>query len=364
MKQLNTFLTIGKAILLVLLIVYVGSLVDFIFEPLKSLTGVILIPVLLAVFFYYLLRPLLPLMERWKIKRWRMKRTQAILLIYLVLGVLVFGFFGGVWPPLKSQLLTLVQNAPQLFEAVNEKITDLEHSGFFTKLFPEDFSLLSQLNDYLSQGFTLLTSYVTGLFSAVSNLAIILFTFPILLFYMLKEGDKFGKAFVKMVPGRFRERAGMITGEIDGALSNYIVSRVIVNLALGVLMYLGFLIIGLPYALVLTLIAFIMNFIPFFGAIISSIPIVIIGLTVSPMVGLWSLIIILLAQQIQDNIITPLVFGKSLDIHPITTTVLVLGVGNFFGIIGMLIIIPVYMVIKIISRHTYQLFLKEKWEGL
>lgn len=82
------------------------------------------------------------------------------------------------------------------------------------------------------------------------------------------------------------------------------------------------------------------------------------------MVGLWSLIIILLAQQIQDNIITPLVFGKSLDIHPITTTVLVLGVGNFFGIIGMLIIIPVYMVIKIISRHTYQLFLKEKWEGL
>lgn len=95
MKQLNKFLTIGKAILLVLLIVYVGSLVDFIFEPFKSLTGVILIPVLLAVFFYYLLRPLLPLMERWKIKRWTLKRMQAILLIYLVLGVLLIGFLAG-----------------------------------------------------------------------------------------------------------------------------------------------------------------------------------------------------------------------------------------------------------------------------
>lgn len=89
-------------------------------------------------------------------------------------------------------------------------------------------------------------------------------------------------------------------------------------------MYFGFLLIGLPYALVLTLIAVIMNFIPYFGAIISSVPIVIVGLVESPAVGLWALVIILLAQQVQDNIISPLVFGKSLDIHPITTTVLVL----------------------------------------
>lgn len=359
MKQLNKFLTIGKAIFLVLAIIYVGSLVDFIFKPLKSLTGVILIPLLLAVFFYYLLRPLVPLLEKRKLKR-----TPAILLIYLFFAILVMAFFGGVWPPLKAQLMTLVQNAPQLFTLVNEKVLELAKSGIFSKILPENFSLLSQLNEYLSTGFTLITSYVTGLFSAVSNLAIIIFTFPIMLFYMLKEGDKFGKVIVKAVPKRFRERTHTITGEIDAAVSSYIVSRVVVNLALGVLMYLGFLVAGLPYALVLTLIAVVMNFIPYFGAILSSIPIVIIGLTVSPAVGLWSLVIILLAQQIQDNIISPLVFGKSLDIHPITTTVLVLGVGNLFGIIGMLIIIPVYMVIKILAKHMYLLFFKERWEGL
>ncbi|MEK4064217.1 MULTISPECIES: AI-2E family transporter [Paenibacillus] len=359
MKNVNKFLTIGKAILLVLAIIYVGSLVDFIFKPFKALTGVILIPMLLAVFFYYILRPLIPLLEKWKLKR-----TPAILLIYLFLFIIVMAFFGGVWPPLKSQLINLVQNAPHLFNLLNDKIVELEKTGVFSKIFPEDFSLLSQLNEYLNKGFTLLTSYVTGLFSAVSNLAIILFTFPILLFYMLKEGDKFGKIIVRAVPKRSREKISTITKEIDAALSSYIVSRVVVNLALGVLMYFGFLLIGLPYALVLTLIAVIMNFIPYFGAIISSVPIVIVGLVESPAVGLWALVIILLAQQVQDNIISPLVFGKSLDIHPITTTVLVLGVGNFFGFIGMLIIIPVYMVIKIISKHTYHLFFKEKWEGL
>ena len=76
-------------------------------------------------------------------------------------------------------------------------------------------------------------------------------------------------------------------------------------------MYIGFLIIGLPYALLLTVVAVIMNFVPFIGAIVSSIPIVIIGLIQSPSVAIWSLIIILVAQQIQDNLVAPYVFGKS-----------------------------------------------------
>lgn len=359
MKQLAKFLTIGKAILLILVIIYVGSLVDFIFEPLKSLTGMILIPLLLSAFFYYLLRPLVSLLEKK-----RLHRTPAILLIYVVVAMLFLAFWGGVWPPLKAQLMNMVNNAPALFNLLDAKVRELEQSGFLAKIFPGDSGLLSHLTEYLNKGFTLLTNYVSGLFSAVSNVAIVLFTFPILLFYMLKEGEQFGRLIIKIFPFRFRNRARTIMKEIDAALNSYILSRVMVNIALGMLMYLGFLLIGLPYALVLTLVAVIMNFIPYFGAIISSIPIVIFGLIESPSVGIWALVIILLAQQVQDNIIQPLIFGKSLDIHPITTTVLVLGVGNLFGIIGMLIIIPVYTVMKIVAKHIYHVFLKEKWEGL
>lgn len=135
------------------------------------------------------------------------------------------------------------------------------------------------------------------------------------------------------------------------------------NLALGVLMYIGFLIIGLPYALLLTVIAVIMNFVPFIGAILSSVPIVIMGLVVSPSVAIWSLIIILVAQQIQDNLVAPYVFGKKLDIHPLTTIILVLGAGDLGGIIAILIIIPVYMIVKIILVRIYQLFFKDKWQN-
>jgi predicted PurR-regulated permease PerM len=69
------------------------------------------------------------------------------------------------------------------------------------------------------------------------------------------------------------------------------------------------------------------------------------------------------AQQIQDNLVAPYVFGKKLDIHPLTTIILVLGAGDLGGIIAILIIIPVYMIVKIILVRIYQLFFKDKWQN-
>ena len=129
-------------------------------------------------------------------------------------------------------------------------------------------------------------------------------------------------------------------------------------------MYIGFLIIDLPYALLLTTIAVIANFIPFVGAIVSSIPIVIVGLVNSPSTAIWALVIILVAQQIQDNFIAPYIFGKQLNIHPLTTIIVVLAAGKIGGIIAMIIIIPAYLIIKVIATKVYSLFLKEKWESL
>ncbi|MDU5951004.1 MAG: AI-2E family transporter, partial [Paenibacillus macerans] len=187
-----------------------------------------------------------------------------------------------------------------------------------------------------------------------------LFTFPIILYYLLKDGQRFGVTLAKMFPRRYRGEALRTVREIDNVLNNYIVGRVIVNVALGILMLIGFWILGLPYALLLTVIAVIMNFVPIFGAIISAIPIVLIGLIESPYVGIWSLVIILAAQQIQDNLISPYVFGKTLDIHPVTTILLILGSGKIFGIIGMLLIVPIYMILKILWKKLFRLLIKQQ----
>ncbi|SEK31241.1 AI-2E family transporter [Paenibacillus sp. OK003] len=358
MFKVNSFVRFSIALALILINIYLLSRVSFIFQPLVTMITVITVPMMLSVFFYYLLRPLVNYMEKKKLNR-----TLSILLIYLVFGILFALFIIGLWPSLREQLINLVENAPNLINSLSLQLKELEQNGAIKALFPEGSTPFSQITEYINKGFTFVTNYVSGFFSLISSFAIVLFTFPIILFYMLKQGEKFGRKLVHIAPKRFQKDSRDVVLEIDQALSGFIVGRVLVNLALGVLMYIGFLIIGLPYALLLTVIAVIMNFVPFIGAILSSVPIVIMGLVVSPSVAIWSLIIILVAQQIQDNLVAPYVFGKKLDIHPLTTIILVLGAGDLGGIIAILIIIPVYMIVKIILVRIYQLFFKDKWQN-
>lgn len=355
MKRLNAFIRICIAVLLVLGIIYLSSLVPFIFTPLLSFLSIMITPILLSGFFYYLLRPLIDFLER---KKWN--RTLSVLLIYAISAVLIMLFFIGVWPSLKTQLQNLVHNAPYLFNAMNTQLDELSNNEWLSSWLPADIDISGQITEFLNNGFIVVKNSVSGLFTFVSDFAIVLFTFPIFLFYMLKEGGKFNNSLVRLFPARYREDGRSILGDIDQALSGFIVGRVIVNVALGVLMYIGFLIIGLPYALLLTLIAVIMNFIPFIGAILSSIPIVIIGLIESPATAIWSLIIILVSQQIQDNLIAPYVFGKKLAIHPLTTIILVLVGGDIAGIVGFLLVIPVYVIVKIVAVKMYELYKKTR----
>ncbi len=356
--SMNKFYKICIGIILMLIIVYLGSHVSFIFKPIISLFSLlIIVPVLIAGFFYYLLRPAVNFLEKKKINR-----SLSVLFLYVVIAFMLAGFVWGVWPSLSKQIIALQENAPSLFTALGNQLEQLKNTTFLSNLFPEDSNRTDQITEFLNKGFSFLTNYMSSLVSFFSNFAIILFTFPIFLFFMLKEGGKFGQRIVSFLPKRFREEGTETMEEIDKALSNFIVGRVLVNVALGVLMYIGFLIIDLPYASLLTIVAVIMNFIPFVGAILSSIPIVIIGFVESPSTAIWALIIILVAQQIQDNLLAPYIFGKQLDIHPLTTIILVFAGGDLFGIFGIIIIIPMYMVLKILVSRIYNRFFREKWE--
>lgn len=148
--------------------------------------------------------------------------------------------------------------------------------------------------------------------------------------------------------------------DIDSALSGFIVTRVLLNVVLGIILYIGFLVIGLPYSLLLAVISIPLNFIPYVGSLLAAIPVIIVGFIESPSMALWSLVIIVVAQQIQDNVLSPIIYGKSLDVHPLTTVVLVLIGGDFFGIIGVLIALPVYMILKILFLRIYEIIIAER----
>ncbi|MFS0870614.1 AI-2E family transporter [Paenibacillus xylanilyticus] len=354
----NKFYRICTAIILLLLIVYLGNKVNFIFRPLTSLIHIIIIPLLIAGFFYYLLRPLVDYMERH-----RMKRALSVLIIYVVIALLIAGFSVLVWPSLREQLWNFIENTPDLMSSLSAQLNELERSGFLSKYVSEDSDIVARFSDFLTQGIAQVTDYLSGLFSVVSNLVIILATFPIMLYYMLKEGSKFGTNLTLLLPRSYRKEGEETVHEIDEALSNFIVGRVIVNVALGILMYIGFLILGLPYALLLTAVSIILNFIPYVGAILAAIPVMIVAFIESPSMAIWSLVIIVVAQQIQDNLISPYVYGKQLDIHPLTTVILLLVGADLGNILGMIIVIPLYMIIKIIFRKIHNRIVEDRAEN-
>jgi predicted PurR-regulated permease PerM len=132
------------------------------------------------------------------------------------------------------------------------------------------------------------------------------------------------------------------------------------TILLGVMTFAAFLIIGLPYALLLAIVLAIISFIPFIGSFLGAIPPLILAFTQSPEMALWLILAVFLCQQIQDNVLSPYIFGKTLDIHPFTTIIILLIAGSFAGLMGMLLALPVYMVFKIITQHLYQLFFAEK----
>ncbi|WP_211749178.1 AI-2E family transporter [Paenibacillus sp. Marseille-Q4541] len=357
MTQTNRFFRFLIGIILVFLVIYLGSKVNFIFDPVISFISIILVPLMLAAFFYYLLRPLVELMHKRKVNR-----SVAVLLIYLVIALILVGFILGIWPSLREQSLGFVENAPNLINMLTKQLKELEESGVLAQFLPEGTNVFTKVTEIIDQGLKLFTNYMSGLVSFFSSFVMVLFVSPIILFFMLKEGSKFGENIVNFMPRRFRDEGTDLMNEIDNSISGFIVGRVLTNVALGVLMYIGFLIIGLPYALLLTVVSVIMNFIPFIGAIVSSVPIVIIAFIEEPSMAIWALVIILVAQQIQDNLLAPYIMNKTLDIHPITTIVVVLVGGDIGGLIGMLLAIPFYMAVKIIVRRVYNVFFKDRWE--
>ncbi|MFC5652840.1 AI-2E family transporter [Paenibacillus solisilvae] len=359
MLQKSRFFRFCVYTLAFLLIIYMISRVSFMFHPLFKMFNILIVPFALAGFFYYLLRPIVHfLTER------RVHKIAAILLIYLVLATLLFLFSLVVWPTLIRQINNFAQSAPTLIEDFRNQITNIQNNRIVRFFNSDNSDLSNKLSESLNTVITSASNYVTNVIGIVTSFFIVVATAPIISYYMLKEGESIPRSVLHLIPSRYAKDGREVLDEIDAALSGFILGRMIITFLLGIMMYIGFLIIGLPYSLLIAFIATILNIIPYIGPILGAIPCVIVAFIDSPAMVLWVLIVVLIAQQIEGNVLSPFIYGKRIDIHPLTTIILLLVAGEISGILGVILAIPFYMVIKIIAVRIYRLFLAEKVEEL
>lgn len=199
-------------------------------------------------------------------------------------------------------------------------------------------------------------SKVGGFLGAFTEVVLSIITVPFVLFYMLKDGKKLPEKLLSFLPTRSRTGALHVLQDMNHQISSFIRGQIIVSFCIGILLYIGYMIIGLDYALILAIIASFTNVVPYLGPAIAITPALIVALVTSPimllkMVAVWTIV-----QLIEGKLISPQIMGKTLKIHPITIIFVILTSGNLFGVVGVLLAVPGYAMLKVCATHIFQWF--------
>lgn len=343
---------IGYGIIVVLLIAFLASKVDFVFDPIGKVLAALFVPLLISGMFYYLFRPFVRLFSK------KLPKTLSILLVYVGAIGVCYLFFLMIWPPIRDQSINLVDNFPQIVDSVRAWLESVQQHEWLKEIGQKDAlsteNLANKLTGSLDEILNSVVGSVRGFFNLIMNFFFLLGLVPFMIYYLLSEGDKFPGLVLRMLPERYHREVSGALKEIDASIGSFILSKVLTSLLIGGLTSVGYLFIDVPYPLLLGLIAALTNFIPYIGPLIAFIPTAVVALTVSPMTVLLVGIVLVVSNQIEANVIGPRIIGKQMNVHPLTVMLLVIGASAIIGPFGMIIVVPVYAILKIIAIRTYK----------
>ncbi|QCT02922.1 hypothetical protein E6C60_2209 [Paenibacillus algicola] len=351
----NKFVLLLFILLLASLNIFILSKITFILYPLNVLIKTIILPIVLSGILYYLLNPLVNVMEEWKIKR-----VWSILILFLAIAGILTVVVLAVIPVLRNQIMGLINNFPAYSETVRQQFEDLTGSELFGQL-------QGALNVNSEEWWGTVTEKTTELFKntwtrlggflgAFTETVLSIITVPFILYYMLKDGKKLPVKILSFLPTNSRSGILHVLQDINRQISSFIRGQIIVSFCIGILLYIGYMIIGLDYALILAIIASFTSVVPYLGPAIAITPALVVAIVTSPVMLLKMIAVWTIVQLIEGKFISPQIMGKTLKIHPITIIFVILTSGNLFGVVGVLLAVPGYAVLKVCVTHLFEWF--------
>lgn len=321
--------------------------------PIFKLVGAVAFPIIGAGILYYLTKPLMKFFERFKIHR-----IVAILFVFIIIIIAAFLFIMYIWPIVRDQTTNLMKSIPAMIKVVQDFISYWQDN--YTSI-PDQ--VLTAINDFtnnipshIEDIVNYVIGFVSGLIGQVISIMAGIVLIPFFLFFMLKDGEKLIPFITKFFSRKKAANISSLLRKIDNVLTSFIQGQLIVSFAVGILLLIGYSIIGLDYAVALALFGMVTNVIPYLGPFIAVTPALLIGAFQDPMNLIWVSIIMVAAQQIESNLISPNVMGQALNLHPLTIITVILAAGSIAGFIGILFAVPFYAVIRTIIVHFYDTY--------
>ncbi|PLR82513.1 AI-2E family transporter [Bacillus canaveralius] len=338
------FFKYGAAVLLALLIIFMFGKIDYFIWPFQKTIATIFFPILISGLLYYILRPVVRSLSK------HIHKTVSIALVYLcIIGIgYAFVYFAGAI--IGEQVQQFSEQFPEKLKDFSEESKEIVEENNFGMFSADDIE--QRALKYLSS----MTRNIATLISTITSVATVLVIVPFIVFYFLKDDDKLIPFLLRFIPDDVKHEGERILKDVDKTLFTYITGQFLIAFTDGVLMYIGYLIIGLDYALILALFAMFLTVVPFLGPLIGVIPALCVGLLNDPFMALKIIIVLIIVQQLEGNLVTPQVMGNRLNLHPLTVITLLLVAGSIYGFIGILIAIPLYSVVKVIVKDFWRFY--------
>jgi predicted PurR-regulated permease PerM len=321
----------------------------------------------------YILNPVVEALTRLRLGRVRVVRGLAVVLVYLVL-LQLFVLGSILVGQVINQLGEIVRRIPVALENVGASLTGFQEwlagvaanlPGFLSERFglEQNDQLAVQVQDQVTtvlarsvQALTgLIEQLVTGgpslLVSGATNIiSTTLQVFLILLAsaYFLYDFPRFTHNAYRLVPLRWRPLYRDLITKADGAVGGYMRGQLVITIVLGVLVWVGLSLIGVPLALAISFLAAIFNLVPYLGPIIGVVPAVLLGFTVSPLTAGLAVVVFIVANQLEGNVLSPLILSRSTNLHPLTVLLAIMAGIGLLGLVGALLAVPFVALVKIL----------------
>ncbi|WP_338216440.1 AI-2E family transporter [Companilactobacillus muriivasis] len=354
---LNNQLTVVLInIFLVFLIIFLFSKISFVFQPVNQILGITMPPVILALVLYYLINPLINVLE----SKFHVNRIISITFVFIIiLALLIWGVMSLI-PFVQSQVDSLVKNWPQYWNSLNKSLqnmfSDPKLHMVKERLIQTNTSVTKSFEKSMDQILPQTMNNLSSAVSVLTNVVVILMTAPFILFFMLKDDKKFKESVIKFIPDRVKGSVGDMLSEISQSLSSYITGQLTVAFWVAVMFFVGYLIIGQRYALILGIVAGVLNLIPYIGSTLALVPSLVIAAFIAPSMVLKVIIVFAVEQTVETRVISPIIVGNKMQMHPVTTILVLLVSAGMYGLIGMIAGIPIFAILKIIFIRIFNWF--------
>lgn len=280
-------------------------------------------------------------------------RSVGIIIIYILMAALLGGFLSLILPLIADQATEISKTIPQYYmdlrsSLINSSNRLLQNIGWRV---PSQLSLLTTRNTDTEEVITQVTQtlFYTNvvLKGLLSTLAIFL-----LAYYWTQEGNLVLRALLRVFPSQRRKNIREFVQLAETKIGGYVRGQGILCIVIGVAAFIAYLLIGLPYALVLAVFAGIMEMVPIFGPALGAIPALLVALSTDPSKALWVVVATAVIQMLENVVLVPRIMKSSLGVNPIIVLLSLMAFSSVFGVAGALLALPLAAIVQLLVSRV------------